>query len=60
MHDITDCASGVAVAEDYGDLAVGHHAARWDLADDGVDAFAVELVVEDVQGIISRAALSGQ
>ncbi len=46
VHYVADRSGSVAFAEDGGDLAVGHHASRRDLPDDGVDAFAVLFVVD--------------
>ena len=49
VHDVADRASGVAFAEDAGDLTIRHHPALRNLPDDGVDAFAVLFFVDDAQ-----------
>src|SRR5215213_1879662 len=41
VHDEADGARRVALAEDFGELPVGHHAPRWDAAHDLEDALAV-------------------
>lgn len=48
VHDVADRASGVAFAEDRGNLTVGHYAAGRDLPDYLVHAFAVVFVVRRV------------
>lgn len=49
VQHIADGAGGVAFAEETSDLPVGHHAARGNLADELVNAFAVVFIVSDVQ-----------